>query len=139
MVAGKVMYPLMAATGFLAGNNDWLYPVELDAVSLHINAFAVEGFIDKVLRRQGNYMGTAAMLHFHKGVRLLQERLLGEDDEPKLSDSTRSVVLKLAGAAHFDGDYQAAKQHMEGLRKIVDLRGGMNAFKDSKLLIEMLR
>jgi hypothetical protein len=135
----RIIFPLMAAVDFQANNLESLYPIGVDATALHINAFAIEGFIDRILRRQGNIINPAAMLHFQKGLRLLRERLLGEDDETKLSDSTIGVVLKLTSAAHFDGDYRASKQHLEGLRKMVDLRGGLDAFKGNKLLVEMLR
>lgn len=101
-------------------------------------AFAVQGFIDRVLRRQGN-LNPVAILHFQKGLRLLRERLLGDDDQTKISDSTMSVVLKLASVAQFDGDYETSKQHMEGLRKMVDLRGGLDVFEGTPLLLEMLR
>lgn len=138
-VSMRVMFPLIMAIGFEADNKEWLYLIGLDAAALHISAFAVEGFIDRILRRQENSINLAAMLHFQKGLRLLRERLLGEDDETKVSDSTIGVVLKLASAAHFNGDYQASKQHMEGLRKMVDLRGGLDVFKGKHLLVEMLR
>ncbi|KAK7402567.1 hypothetical protein QQX98_011672 [Neonectria punicea] len=57
----------------------------------------------------------------------------------KVSDSTIGVVVKLASAAHFNGDYQIAKRHMEGLRKMVDLRGGMDALKGKQFFVEVLR
>ncbi len=79
------------------------------------------------------------MLHFQKGVRPLRHRLLGDDDEIKVSDSTMGVVLKLAGVAHFDGDDNSARHHMKGLRKMVDLRGGLDVFKGRIFLTEMLR
>ena len=84
-------------------------------------------------------MNPVAMLHFKKGLRLLRERLMGEDNEIKISDSTISVVLKLASAALFEGDYQTSKYHMEGLRRMVGLRGGLDVFKGTELLVEMLR
>jgi hypothetical protein len=138
-VAMRVIFPLVVAIGFQADNTEPLYT--LDAAVLHITAFAVEGFIDRILRGQKSKAKTnpTAMLHFQKGLRILRERLLGQDDEIKISNSTISVVLKLASTAHFEGEYQAAKQHMEGLRQMVDLRGGLNAFKGSKLLMEMAR
>ena len=43
--------------------------------------------------------------------------LSSDDEETKLSDSTIGVILKLASTAHFIGDYQASKQHMEGLHE----------------------
>lgn len=135
----RIIFPLMAAIGFHPDNGGSLYPISFDAAALHINAFAVEEFIDRILRRQANRLNTAAMLHFQKGLRLLRERLSGDDDRPKLSNSTIGVVLKLASAAHFDGDSQASHEHMKGLRKMVDLRGGLDVFKGSTLLVEMLR
>jgi hypothetical protein len=135
----RIIFPLITAIGFQAHNNEWLSLVRLDAAALHISAFAAEVFIERFLRRQENSTNLGAMLHFQKGLQLFRERLLGEDDETKLSDSTISVVLKLATAAHLTGDYQASKQHMEGLRKIVDLRGGLDVFKGKHLLVEMLR
>ncbi|WAO82854.1 Hypothetical protein NCS54_00002400 [Fusarium falciforme] len=138
-VATKVIFPLLAAIGFQAENKEWLYLVGKDAAALHITAFAVEIFIDRVLRRWEDSTNPTAILHLHKGLRLLRERLVGEDDEPKISDSTIGVVLKLASAAHFNGDYEASKQHMDGLRKMVDLRGGLDVFNGTRLLLEMLR
>jgi len=138
-VATRIIFPLIAVIGFQADNKDWLYPIQLDAAALHINAYAVQEFIDRILRPQEISMSQVTMMHFHKGLKLLRERLLGEDEETKISDSTISVVAKLASSAHFNGDYQASKHHMEGLRKMVDLRGGLEAFKGKKLLVEILR
>ena len=135
----RVIFPLMVAIGFHADDNESWYPLGSDAAFLHVTAFAVEGFIDRILRHQKNNTNPAAMLHLQKGLRLLREKLSGGDDETKISDSTIGVVLKLASTAHFDGDYPASKQHMDGLRKMVDLRGGLDVFKGSKLLTEMLR
>ena len=135
----SVMFPLMAAIGFQADNKERLYPLTSDAITLHITAFSVEGFINRVLRHQEDAINPVAMLHFQKGLRLLRHRLLGDDEEIKVSDSTMGVVLKLASTAHFDGDYKASRQHMEGLRRMVDLRGGLNVFKGRSFLTEMLR
>jgi hypothetical protein len=99
----------------------------------------VEGFIERILRQQENSISLGAMLHFQKRLQIFRARLLGEDNEAKLSDSTIGVVLKLATAAHFIRDYRASKQYMEGFRKMVDLRGGLDVFKGKHLLVEMLR
>ncbi|KAK9319510.1 hypothetical protein V1517DRAFT_332366 [Lipomyces orientalis] len=102
------------------------YPIGRNAAALHITAFAVGRFIDRILRRQEISINSSAMLYFRNGLRLLRERLLGEDDEIKVSDSTIR-------------DHQTSKQRMEGLRKMVDLRGGLDVFKGRELLIEVLR
>lgn len=57
-----------------------------------------------------------------------------------LSLSTTSAILFLAEHAYFIGDFESSRHHMDGLRKIVNLRGGVDSFRDhSKLLIEILR
>jgi hypothetical protein len=129
----------MSAIGFQADNRERLYPLTSDAIALHITAFSVEGFINRVLRHQEDAINPVAMLHFQKGLRLLRARLLGEDGEIKISNSTMDVVLKLASTAHFDGDYKASRQHMEGLRRMVELRGGLSVFKGRRFLTELLR
>lgn len=135
----RITFPLTMATGCQADNGEWLRLIRQDAAALHITAFSIEGFIERILRRRENSINLAAMLHLRKGLRLLRERLLGEDDDKKVSDSTIGIVLKLAVAAHFIGDYQVFKQHMEGLRKMVDLRGGLDIFNGKQVLVEMLR
>ena len=137
--AMRIIFPLKMLIGFQVDQSGRLYPIARDAVALHISAFAIEGFIDKVLHGRTSLVNPSAMLHFEKGMRLLRERLLGNDDEMKISDSTISTVLKLAGAAHFDGDYQVAKHHMDGLRRMMDLRGGVDAFRDTELFGEAVR
>ncbi|KAI0382530.1 hypothetical protein F5Y04DRAFT_279817 [Hypomontagnella monticulosa] len=138
-VISGIVFPLRAAIGFQSDNRGWDSPFGRDAASLHITTFAAQGFIDRVLNRQESITNPEAILHFHKGLKLLRERLLGDDDEIKISDSTMSIVLKLASIAHFDGNYEIAKQHMDGLRKMVDLRGGLDVFRGTSLLVEMLR
>lgn len=129
----------MAATTARADVSCGFFPLGLDAVGLHVTVFAVDGFIDKILRQQTDYHSPLAILHFQKGLRMLRERLSGDDAESKTSDATIGAVQKLASAAHFDGDYEASKQHIEGIHQMIDLRGGLQAFKSSGLLLEVLR
>lgn len=136
-IAQTVVYPLITAIGSQADNREWLHLCTKDVAALHLTAFSVEGFIDLFLHRR--MIGPAAMVHFHKGVTILRERLSSDDEEAKTTDATIGVVLKLAIAAHFSGEHQAAKQHMEGIRKMVDCRGGLGTFKGSELSSEMLR
>ncbi|KAH7350551.1 hypothetical protein BKA65DRAFT_549560 [Rhexocercosporidium sp. MPI-PUGE-AT-0058] len=138
-IAMQVIFPLMATIGFQPDPRGTFYPLVYDAATLHITAFAIDGFFSRILRRQSDGPSPAAMMHLRKGLKLLQERLLEEDDEKKISDSTIGVVLKLATTAHFDGECETSRQHMEGLRKMVDLRGGLKVFSGTKLAVEMIR
>lgn len=127
------------AVGFRPDATQSLGPIGTDAAVLHITAFAVDGFVERILRHQGTRTSPAAMLHLQKGLRILRKRLQFEDDPTTLSNSTMSAVVKLADTSHFDGDHEAAKQHMHGLRKIVDLRGGMESVGGTRLMVEVLR
>ncbi|KAI1387869.1 uncharacterized protein F4822DRAFT_294691 [Hypoxylon trugodes] len=139
IIASGIIFPLRAAIGFQEDSQKWSYLFGLDPTTLHITAFAVQGFVDRVLRRQESSTNPAAIMHFQKGLRLLRERLLGNDDIIKVSNSTISAVMKLASVAHFDGNCEASKHHMEGLSKMINLRGGLDVFKGTLLLMEAVR
>jgi hypothetical protein len=81
------------------------------------------------------------MPHFLTTLKLLRERIANDDDDQaKLSDSTVAAIMGLVGHAHLTGDFKSARYHMEGLYKIVRLRGGVASFKkNAKLLVEILR
>ena len=138
-IAAKVMFPLLEATSFKTDKYDWLSLLEADTAALHITIFAIEKFINKILRHQDNIVNLPAEIHLEKGLRIFREKLLVGGEDTRISDSTMDVVLKLASAAHFEGDYQASKHHMEGARRMVDLRGGLDVFKGKQILAEMLR
>src|SRR6186713_1944564 len=106
----RVIFPLMVAIGLQEDRRPWFHPVGMDAITLHVTAFATEVFMDRVLRRKSNTANPGAMLHLQKGLRLLRESLMTGDADTKVSDSTISIVLKLTSAAYFDGDYQASSQ-----------------------------
>ncbi|KAK8108705.1 hypothetical protein PG984_014506 [Apiospora sp. TS-2023a] len=135
-VAMKIVSPLLASIGFHGGEGGASrHPVGFDAAALHINAYALENFIDRILRRRPDAtVNPEAAQHHQRGLQLLRQKLLGDDEEEKTSDAT------LASASHFDGDVATSKQHIQGLRKMVDLRGGLDAFNHQpRLRTEMLR
>ncbi|KAF7168374.1 hypothetical protein CNMCM5623_001457 [Aspergillus felis] len=85
-------------------------------------------------------MAQRSIVHHSAALKLLRERLSNEGEQIKFSDSTVLVILCLAMHAHFTDDYDAAKHHMQGLRKIVDLRGGLRRFSyNTKLIMEILK
>lgn len=80
------------------------------------------------------------LAHLSKALGLLRKRLIQADPEEALSDDTICVILCIATTARGFGDYEAAFLHMKGLRKIVDLRGGVAGLRGSaKLLIDLFR
>ncbi|KAK4936665.1 hypothetical protein LTR10_022517 [Elasticomyces elasticus] len=129
-IAARALFPLVVVTGYSNKDMAWFNPLKFDPAYLHVTVFAAEIFMDKVLDRQYPATNRDATVHFLKGVQILRERLLLGDENTKPSDSTIAVVLTLALSALFMGEGETFNHHMVGLRKMVNLRGGMAAFRE---------
>ncbi len=138
LVAKKVLFPSACFFDFDKRGHPWLEPLTCDAAYLNAMIYSTQNFFDlEVGSRRQPSQGPA--VHFVKAVRLLRERLVLGDDPLRFSDTTLSVVLTLAVHAHAMGDGDTERHHMEGARRIVDLRGGIPSLTNMKLLIEFLR
>ncbi|EXJ89127.1 hypothetical protein A1O3_02191 [Capronia epimyces CBS 606.96] len=139
----RAFYPLVLVTGICKKGAAYFDPLELDAAYLHVVMFAAAVFRNKVSGRQAFATNTnqdaTATVHFLKGVQILRERLSLGDKSTHSSDSTIAAVSTLAMSALFMGEDETFKHHMSGLRKMVNLRGGIAAFKGNKLLSEIFR
>jgi hypothetical protein len=67
--------------------------------------------------------------HLRRTLSSLNKKLA--DRESCLADTTFFVVLLLGGMAHSLGDLTAAEAHLLGLRRLVDLRGGLQGLRRS--------
>ncbi|KAI1138436.1 hypothetical protein F5Y05DRAFT_384082 [Hypoxylon sp. FL0543] len=138
-IAKQALYPLETCISFdQSDKRQWIEPLAFDSAYLHTMIFTTHDYFNLLLHRAP--CGETSP-HFFKAVRILRERLLREDDDPsKISTLTTSVVLALTGHAILVNEYASAEHHLEGLRKIVNLRGGISSLKNSaKLLLEILR
>ncbi|KAH0845001.1 hypothetical protein FOPE_09553 [Fonsecaea pedrosoi] len=135
----RALFPLVSVTGFSHRDMAWFVPLRFDPAYLHVTVFAAEAFMDRILGRQYPTTNRDATVHFLKGISILRKRLSLEDESGKISNSTIAVVLILAISAFFMGEVESFKHHMVGLRKMVDLRGGIAAFRGNKLLTEIFR
>ncbi|KAI1080350.1 hypothetical protein F5B20DRAFT_540274 [Whalleya microplaca] len=137
-IAKKALFPLEACIHF-DRDGTWVLPLTIDAAYLH-SMILMTGYIDSLIRGQSGTSNQETPSSLIKTLQLLRKRLLLEDEEAMSSYTTISVVLSLAVYSYLKSEYETARHHMEGLRKIVDLRGGLANFKNNvKLLIEMLR
>jgi len=119
---------------------NWIAPLAVDPVYLHANIFTSLYYFDVILPRRSSRPSQRTLHHHHKALSLLRERLLYGNDHARLSNNTVSVVLCFTGQAFWTGDLRSATNHMEGIRKIANLRGGLSTSKDNeKLLVEILR
>ncbi len=138
-MAARALFPLVMVTGFSNKDMEWLDPLKFDAAYLHVTVFAAEVFMDRVLGRRYPNANQDATVHFLKGVQILRKRLLRGVENTRPSNPTIAVVLTLAVSALFMGEDETFKHHMMGLRRMVNLRGGIAAFQGNKLLTEIFR
>lgn len=113
-------------------------PLTFDPAYLNAVMFGAQTYLDLVSGR--SYKRSSVQML--KTIQLLRNRLsISDANEPTfVSNPTILIVLTLAHVAHLTGDHIAAEQHLEGLCKIINLRGGIAAFQNTtKLLTELLR
>lgn len=102
--------------------------------------FASQYYFDAMVPRNFSPVNHRSLAHYLETVKLLRERLVHDNDEAKISFTTAAAVMVLAGHVLWTGNSVSAQYHMEGLSRIVSLRGGVATFKENpKLLIEILR
>lgn len=137
------MYPLESCIIFhkkTKVDTLWFELLTSDAAYMHAAVFASQAYIYYTYSRKSPIVARRVIEHHSAALRLLRERLSISNNGDKVSDSTILVILYLALHAHFTNNYNTAKHHMEGLRKIVDMRGGLSAFSyNTKLIIELLK
>ena len=118
---------------------NWIAPLAVDPAYLHAMIFTSQFYFDALRTGKSVSISRRAMPHFLKTLKLLRERM-ADDNQAKLSDSTAAAIMGLVGHAQLTGDFKTARHHMEGLYKIVILRGGVTTFRtNAKLLVEILR
>jgi len=102
----------------------WFPYMISDACCLHSMMFSVQAFTKGALPNQ---LSRLARLHYAKTLQLLQARLNETDQTFATSDSTIMVVFVLASVAELMEDFATVANHIKGLEKIVNLRGGVRA------------
>ena len=137
------MYPLESCIAFhreTKVDTAWFELLTSDSAYLHAAVFASQAYIFQISGRTYSAAARRVTAHHSAALRILRERLAVSDAKNPVSDATVLVVLYLALHAHFSNDDRIAKHHMEGLRKIVDMRGGLKAFThNTKMIIELLK
>ena len=86
--------------------------------------FCVRAFVESTVHEQ---LSNPACFHYGQTLQLLQARLNEFSHTLAISDSTIMVIITLMQAAELTGDFAALENHVNGLRKIVSLRGGVHA------------
>lgn len=136
------MYPLERHVIFhkeTKADRSWFELLTLDAAYLHAAVFTSQVYLGRQSSQETLASTRRALTHHSSALRLIQERLSVANEEG-VTDATIHAILYLAWHAHFDVDYETARTHMQGLHKVVDLRGGLSTFTyNTKLIMELLK
>ena len=102
--------------------SSWTWHLLTDPLYLSCAKFSVEAFLDVYQQR---CQSTPTQYLFLKTLKLLQHRIDCPDPAKAASDSTIMVVALLGMTAELINDRAAAANHMQGLKRMVDMRGGL--------------
>ncbi|KAI1097272.1 hypothetical protein F4804DRAFT_183348 [Jackrogersella minutella] len=141
-IAKKALFPLESCINFGPRTKAWMEALSVDPAYLNAMAFSAKSYFDLKRGDMSSSGPAVADPHVVKTLRLLRERLElpAHGDMTQFLSGTAAVVLCLAFHAHIVGEYEAARHHMLGLRRIVDLGGGLSGLKDNvKVIVEILR
>ncbi|KAI1428122.1 hypothetical protein F5Y12DRAFT_733695 [Xylaria sp. FL1777] len=139
-IAKQLLFPMETCMFFDRRAENWIAPLAVDPAFLHASIFSSLYYFDSILPCGSPCADQRILYHYHKTVTILRERLQFDNDEIRLSNNTVNVVLRLAGQAFSTGDLKSATNHMQGIRRIINLRGGLGTFRgNEKLAAETLR
>ncbi|KAL2842275.1 hypothetical protein BJX68DRAFT_167845 [Aspergillus pseudodeflectus] len=99
----------------------WIRGAMTDAALFHATLYAGASHFDL---SRGERQSSITLYHQAEAIRLINERL--SDPEFAVDDRTLIAVTPLALFADLNGDRAAADIHREGLRKMVEMRGGLD-------------
>jgi hypothetical protein len=117
-------------------NTVWLEYMCMDPLNLHSTLWCTQSYFDWVSR---NGPSIRSMVHEAKTLALLQHRITKGNPDP-ISDTTIAVVVALVLTKALIGDFKTAITHVEGLARMVSMRGGVRAFQgNAQLQIKVCR
>jgi len=129
-VVKPATYAIQSFTG--SGGKDDLFcfaDLNMHPALIHSMLFTAQAFRDTTL---GYTLNNTAQFHLAKSLRYLQQSL--DDKRESTSYPTLIVVTSLASAALMLGDLESAQKHMNGLQRILELRGGLHSLGKGSML-----
>ncbi|KAJ9149317.1 Fungal specific transcription factor domain-containing protein [Pleurostoma richardsiae] len=124
-VVKKALYPFEVILAPDKREQFWFNNLMIDSAYLHAVIFSTEAYYATL---RGSSSSHLAVKHMLKSLNIVAERI-ASGDRDATSDTTISAVISLTMAAFFYGDYEAGEMHMEGLYKIIMLRGGLASLR----------
>ncbi|KAM5342165.1 hypothetical protein ACJ41O_015196 [Fusarium nematophilum] len=106
-----------------------LADIHLYQATMHSILFTAQSFQDFLLGRPSSRI---AQFHLGETLKYLQQSL--NDESESIALATMGVVTTLASAASVLGDLETVGKHMDGLGRIVELRGGVGSIESGSLI-----
>ncbi|KAF2488335.1 hypothetical protein BU16DRAFT_623637 [Lophium mytilinum] len=131
--ASTYLYPIEALHGLNPTSTLWVPLALTDPALLSSLLFSSEQFSAKV---HGQRVPSSALKHLTQAVRILNARLQNPGEE--ISDSTIAAVAGLALTEQASGNQANWRIHMRGIQRMVEMRGGMQAFHSRPILHDKL-
>ncbi|KAJ5469877.1 hypothetical protein N7530_007234 [Penicillium desertorum] len=122
------MYPIVRYSRPDTPKTYWFHWAYLDLAYLHSILYMTSFSLDSLRGQKSK----RTEFHAYRMIHELNKQL--SDPNTALTDSTTIVVMALALIAESFGDVVSAHMHVMGLKKIVDLRGGIESFASHPLL-----
>ncbi|KAK4948173.1 hypothetical protein LTR10_013228 [Elasticomyces elasticus] len=122
------MYPYDICLQTHPVHRGWFPYMIGDICCIHSMMFSVRAFVDG--HSSDGECSRLAAFHFHRTIQILQARVNAFErghSESVFRDSTIMVIITLVQAAELTGDFKAAQNHVDGLLRIVKLKGGLRA------------
>jgi len=122
------VYPYDVCLKVHPAERGWFPYMISDLCCIHSMMFSVRAFVDKA--SDDGQLSCQAAFHYAQTLRLLQARLTAFQQgqrEMVFRDSTIMVIITLAATAEITHDFSAVENHVDGLLKIVNLRGGIGS------------
>lgn len=110
-------------------NSFWLEYLSADEAYIHSCLWTAEAYSDFLMARP---FSRATLHHESKTFELLQQRL--NDPSQATSDFSIAVVVTFVMMTCLTGSHGATVKHMEGLHRMVMLRGGLSQLRENTQL-----
>lgn len=91
------------------------------------------------LARGSYHSSRADQAQLSQTMQLLRRKITGEDTEVMHSETTLFTMIVLATHALIASEHMSARLHLEAIRKVVDINGGLSGIMQTKLRLEICR
>ncbi|RDW63205.1 uncharacterized protein DSM5745_10316 [Aspergillus mulundensis] len=118
---GVSRLPVSASSTAYHIRTSWVQGALSDPCLFHATLYAGSSYLDI---QQGHRPSAITVHHRSEAIRHLNERLSNLDSA--LDDRTLIAITPLAMFAGLNGDRTAGDAHRDGLRKLVEMRGGLD-------------